>query len=81
MCSVFLFLVRIALEALWLQFRDELSEDFLAKVSEADARHQAALHEINAILARWGKTIENVGLPLPGKFDKAHPPACDPNAL
>ena len=71
--ALFLFLVQTTLEALWLQFRDELSEDFLAKVSDVDARHQAALHELNAILGRWGKTTADVGLPLPGKFDKARP--------
>lgn len=65
------FSVPYTLKVLWLHFREALSEDFVAKIRDVDARHQAALHDLNDILGRWGRTNERVGLPLPGKFDKA----------
>ena len=54
---------------LWVQFRDEFAADYLHRGGRQDLAFDAALTDVQTVLAQSGKTLEDYDLPLPTDFD------------
>ena len=49
----------------WEQFRDAVSEDFFHRTKNADDSYNLALSDLQKVLGRLGKQLEDFGLPCP----------------